>query len=789
MLLCLMAALPSVAQDWCGSDHYHEQNMKDPATRAAYEAEQLKFDQVAQDFLHQGSRDVDIIPVVFHVIHDNGVGNISRDQLLDGIDVLNEDFRRTNQDASNTRSVFLPFAVDSEIEFRIAQLDPDGNCTDGVNRINSGLTNSADNDVKGLSRWPSNMYMNVWVVENINSASVNGIILGYAQFPGSGSWNNYGIVIRNDRLGRIGTAATNDGRTFTHEVGHCLNLLHTFQSGCGGSCSISGDRVCDTPPVDQSTQGCNPNQNLCSNDVSGPSAYTTDVPDQIENYMSYDDCQNMYSAGQKARMKAALSNYSQLRDLVSASNLAATGTDGNDVLCAADFNTEFTTICVGEAIRFNDQSYNGQTTWNWNFPGGFPSTSTQEDPLIVYNTPGIYDVSLTVGNGVNTTGESKQGYIKVLPSPGFYLPYQEGFESTSIADGEWIISSPNGGAEFKQTNAGAATGLYSIRIDNYNGFDGDMDELASSSFDLSTMTFANLEFKMAYATRTGAEADRLWLSVSTDCGENWQLRWAGAGAAMATAPPHSNSFSPTASEWNTITVPLTSNFLRENFRFRFEFESGGGNNLYIDDINITGTFNPVPILLYPPDASPAEAPDVTLDWKAVIGADFYEYQLDTDPGFVSPNLVSGTLAALGPDPSQADTEIPVNGLTPGQLYYWRVRATQNGAPFSWSNTWVFTVDPNGVGFNELAEEKLNLGVFPNPTSDESFVRFNLDQSSEVRLELIDLMGRQLMIPVTGTQLSAGEHQYRINASELPDGVYLVQLTVGDQQFHQKLVVH
>ena len=260
----------------CGTEYFLEKEFeKNPSLQNIAEQNWMLSDGASTQT--EGARAVKIIPVVFHIFHDNGVGNISYEQILSAMDMINEDFRRTNADTVLTRAVFAPFAADSEVEFRLAQVDPDGSCTNGVVRINNpNASKDAGNNVKPLSNWPSSQYFNIWVVNSIESSGVAGIILGYAQFPGTGSWSNYGIVIRNDRVGRIGTAGSGD-RTLTHEIGHCLNLMHTFQSGCGSTCQSSGDRVCDTPPVNFSTQACNQNFNQCSNDASGNSVYSNSL--------------------------------------------------------------------------------------------------------------------------------------------------------------------------------------------------------------------------------------------------------------------------------------------------------------------------------------------------------------------------------------------------------------------------------------------------------------------------------------------------------------------------------
>ena len=128
-----------------------------------------------------------IIPVVFHVIHTNGPENISRDQIVDQIRILNEDYSYTNPNKANIRNIFKGVAANMDVEFRLATIDPNGNCTDGVNRIyNSGHINAYNNPKSiPLARWPNDMYLNIWVVSSINSAGAPGTILGFAQFPSS----------------------------------------------------------------------------------------------------------------------------------------------------------------------------------------------------------------------------------------------------------------------------------------------------------------------------------------------------------------------------------------------------------------------------------------------------------------------------------------------------------------------------------------------------------------------------------------------------------------------------
>ena len=240
------------------------------------------------------------IPVVVHVLYNTAAQNISDAQILSQIDVLNEDFRRLNSDASNTPADFLPVAADSEIEFCMATTDPNGNATDGITRKQTSNSSWSTNDNMkfssqgGTDAWPTGDYLNIWV------CNMSGGILGYAQFPGGPAATD-GIVCLTTAFGTTGNvnAPFNLGRTTTHEVGHWLNLRHIWGDG---NCNAD-DFVSDTPTAggpNYTGAPCSyPGPNSC-NDGGG------DLPDMFQNYMDYSDdgCMNLYTTGQKDRMRA-----------------------------------------------------------------------------------------------------------------------------------------------------------------------------------------------------------------------------------------------------------------------------------------------------------------------------------------------------------------------------------------------------------------------------------------------------------------------------------------------------
>jgi len=414
--ICLvLISLNSFAQKvvHCVTDELH---LKAIQENPLIKVEEDKANQIAREFASKLSLakkgTVIYIPVVFHIIHKNGFENITQAQVNDCLRVLNEDFRKMAGTKGGTSTDSR--AVDAEIEFKLAQIDPFGKPTDGVNRIaNATQTDDGTDATKTLSYWDSNKYFNIWVVNIINSSSApqGSIILGYAQFPFSRSSrpSTDGIIVRADQVGVIGSGlASQGGRTVTHEAGHWCGLYHPFQGGCAGglssNCASQGDQICDTPPVAASTNGCPENQNSCTNDVPN-------LPDLVKNYMDYADgtCMDVFTAGQSVRMKSQMQAYRS--NIYSTTNLSAAGlnADGSyKTLTAAstkapfliDFNSQnpfweienFMNIVNGWKVNYQLGSNDGTCMFINSFANGSTSTLNTRD---AFHTSNIDITSLT----------------------------------------------------------------------------------------------------------------------------------------------------------------------------------------------------------------------------------------------------------------------------------------------------------------------------------------------------------------------------------------------------------
>lgn len=331
----LIFSLPLFSQDKrCGSDHYHEQKeASNPGLIKKKEefnkliAERIEAKKVAKIAGISAEEIIYRIPVVVHVIHNNSsnvIGgstsnkNISEAQIHSQIDVLNQDFRKiTGTPGENNEAV----AADTRIEFCLATRDPNGNFTSGITRTYNSKTSfyqGADDEyLKSLAYWPSDQYMNLWVCDLADN------VIGYAQFPyvayGSGvnglsdvntEAKTDGVVVDYTAFGTSGTAKApyNQGRTTTHEVGHWLGLFHLWGEGSGG---CGTDYVDDTPP------DADPNYSADCIDYSMCSGVET--KDQAHNYMDYspDGCMNLYTIGQKNRMRAVIELNTRRRLLLS----------------------------------------------------------------------------------------------------------------------------------------------------------------------------------------------------------------------------------------------------------------------------------------------------------------------------------------------------------------------------------------------------------------------------------------------------------------------------------------
>jgi hypothetical protein len=295
----------------CGTDKLlHDFFANDPDATQKFELNRSLIGNYLSNNASRDSRNIIItIPVVFHVIYNGqpiGTGlNISAAQIQSQIAVLNECYRLRNSDTSAIPPWFQGRQADIEIEFCLATFDTAGSPTSGITRHSIANTNNFDTDIKPITQWAPSKYLNIW------TTNLGNTLLGYATPPGLFPWNQDGVVLDFRHVGKAPDnpySSTHDqGRTCVHEVGHWLNLFHTFQDSCVGmtpqTCNLQGDFICDTPPEKEATFG-QPNllQNTCHETP-------VDENDMWMNYMDYadDDQMHLFTHDQRDVIRATLS--------------------------------------------------------------------------------------------------------------------------------------------------------------------------------------------------------------------------------------------------------------------------------------------------------------------------------------------------------------------------------------------------------------------------------------------------------------------------------------------------
>jgi len=233
-----------------------------------------------------------VIPVVVHVLHQYGYENISDASIRASIDRFSTDFLMQNADTAQVVHEFQAVRASANIEFRLAKLDPNGNCTNGITRTVTSLTNLADDNSK-IIQWDPHKYFNIWVVKSLNTSG----IAAYAYNPAIAAQmqGHDGMMVLAAYMDGIIISAFR--RAATHEVGHWLGLQDVWGTGpVGVACGDDG--LSDTP-ITMGFTSCSAS--------AGTSICTPGIVENRQNFMDQSYCGLMFTQDQAQLIQSTMS--------------------------------------------------------------------------------------------------------------------------------------------------------------------------------------------------------------------------------------------------------------------------------------------------------------------------------------------------------------------------------------------------------------------------------------------------------------------------------------------------
>jgi hypothetical protein len=614
----------------CASDRYLQRLLiEDPTLRARLEDAEARLSRGMDEKLQQRKRQGNLrlsatvtIPVVVHIVLSNP--NIVTDaDVIWQINKMNIDFAGLNADSVNA-GPFAPLFGHSQIQFCLAQQDPGGNPSNGIERITSTRNWDQDNfnELKhasncGADSWDVTKYLNIWVGRSTDGT------LGVATFPQAGLNPEQGVVLAHEAFGNNPAYVASEfdlGRTAVHETGHYFFARHIW--GDGGGCQsdfpvvsgLVGSWVDDTPTQSGATTNCPTGTQPAGCGSPNPPGK------MYQNYMDYtqDKCYCMFTKNQVLRMEAALeifraslltsdkctpatifTNDAALDAILTPS--AGNGcTPANNSTCSSTLtpvirlknygSTNLTSVTI-----FTQVDGAAPVAYSWTGNVAPNATINVSLPAIVAAV-GNHTIKIYVANPNGAadgriTNDTQNSTFTILNSTT--TPLTEGFESTTFPPNGWQIIDPNTtGLTWERTTVAAKTGVASARIRFYDYLNGDnhVDYLLSPPVSVTANEALTFSFERAYKLFSTDETyfDSLAVVLSYDCGKTFTEIWKRSGAGLASVPGTTeDEFVPASNEWANAFVNLQP-YLTTNGNIVIGFKATNryGNNLYIDNVNI-----------------------------------------------------------------------------------------------------------------------------------------------------------------------------------------------------------
>lgn len=625
----------------CGMSHVHEVMRKeDPDydkklehfTNVTLPALEKRGRKIRESRPNRSQAEVLNMPIVFHIIHrsSEAVGegqNLTDQTIIDQLETLNEDLNAMNSGWANVPPRWEGIKGNPEMQFCLAEVDPQGNATTGIVRHIYESVPSREfirNTIKPQTHWNTSQYYNVWIVP-IPGTTAFGGVLGWAFFPGAHG-SNFDGTVQDYRFTGKG------GRTLTHEVGHSFGLPHVW--GNSGGCS-NDDGISDTPLAADNTNSI---QRMSCNGTTWPTGPTTCSEEHMYiNYMDYspDACALTFTIGQGDAMRqVAQGTRASLitsANTVASSCEAGTPTGGggnpggggppitieldagiqnilepvNGEFCSSETITPIVLLTNGFGdtnltsceIRYKISGTPGSTLFNWT--GNLAKGESEEVSLEPFVSPD-YSFELTAWTNAPNGGQDENGFNDEraisLNTPEVFSPniFEDFEDETDLpTSSNIIVLDPGSTIREWELNSASAYGVgdESVYFRNFNDPDGNgtIDILEFPVVDFSEIENPRLGFDVAYYNINNfSESDTLEIRVSTDCGDSFTTVFYEGGNDLATVSAQQPlEFIPQANEWKNEVVDLLSYSGANRFIIQIVNRGYSNNNLYIDNINLS----------------------------------------------------------------------------------------------------------------------------------------------------------------------------------------------------------
>jgi hypothetical protein len=268
-------------------------------------------------------------------------------------------------------------------------------------------------------------------------------------------------------------------------------------------------------------------------------------------------------------------------------------------VCGTSFTPQITIQNLGTitltslTILYN---VDGATNQTFNWTGSLPSAATTNVVLPLVNTTSgnhVFNVTLQSPNGQtdqNNSNNSGSSAFTIITISPVSLPVTNNFSGSFPGTG-WSVANPDGSITWNQqtlTNDGNCASGQSARMDFYSyNVIGQIDDIVTPWLNLIGTSNPQLSFSRAHARYDNTYSDRMQIQITTDCGASWVTLWDKAGSDLATAPNQTAAYNnPTCAQWVTESINLSA-YSGQAVQIRFRAINGYGNNLFIDNINIS----------------------------------------------------------------------------------------------------------------------------------------------------------------------------------------------------------